>query len=263
MKKLMAGMLVAVAAIIASAAPSYAFVSTGKVRVKATATTGGTNQAAFTLSARSVVGNVVQGTTTITFPSVDPLSAGWTLGQQYLVINATVTDVGGGVKIYTDNTSAVAVPKFVAPTTVSTAPTSVAAGLLKGTSGTTSVAPLPMAWTIKAAVATPAAANPQNAGDPNSFQWLNVTDAANWSSGTDFNGDGDVVDAGDSAPLALNAKFPTMISNVGIHFGQADTEFGAHPDGQDAYIYVEANFAGAEVLTSYQTTALTIESYIN
>ena len=263
MKKYLTGAMVAAAAVFASVTPSFAFHSTQEQQIKATATTGGTNQAAFTLSLRNVSDNsLVTGTTTVTFPSVDPLSAGWTLAQQYIVLNATVTDVGGGIKIYTDNTGGDATPKFVAPTNVSTAPTSVAAGLLKGTSGTTSAAPLPMAWTIKTATATPPTDNPQ-AGDPNSFQWLNITDASNWASGTDYNGNGTTNDPGDSTPLALNAKFVTMINNVGVHFGQGDTEFGALPDGQNSFVYLEANFAGADVLQAYQTNKLMVEAFIN
>jgi hypothetical protein len=265
MKKLMAGMMVAAAAIVASVSPSFAFQSVQEAQAKATATTGGTNTAAFTIiKFRSVAGNVDQSTWTYTFPTVDPLSASWTRANEYMVLNATVTDVGGGIKIYTDNTRGDASPKFVPPTNVSTAPTSVAAGLLKGTSGTTSAAPLPMAWSIKTSTTgAPTQANPQNSADTNSFQWLNLTDFSNWASGTDFNGNGTTNDPGDSAPLALNAKFPTMISNIGVHFGQADTEFGAYPDGQNSFVYMEANFAGADVLQAYQTNKIIIEAYIN
>jgi hypothetical protein len=263
MKKLMAGMMVAAAAVVAAVSPSFAFQSKQEAQVTATATTGGTNQAAFTLNARNISTPAVNNaTTTVTFPSVDPLSAGWTVANQFLVLNATVTDVGGGIKIYTDNTGGDASPKFVAPTNVSTAPTSVAAGLLKGTSGTTSAAPLAMAWTIKTAIATPPADNPQ-AGDPNSFQWLNVTDKSNWASGTDFNGNGTTNDPGDSAPLALNADFVKMINNVGVHFGQGNTDYGALADGQNSFVYLEANFAGADVQQAYQTNKLMVEAFIN
>jgi len=266
MKKYLAGMLIAAAAIVASAAPSWAFQSVQEAQARATATTGGTNQAAFTIdNFRLVSNNTNVSTFTWTFPSVDPLSASWTRANEYMVIRATVTDVGGGVKIYTDNTRGDATPKFVPPTNVSTAPTSFAAGLLKGTSGTTSAAPLPMAWSIKTSTtAAPVAANPQaGLADANSFQWLNVTDFSNWASGIDYNGNGTTNDPGDAAPLALNAKFPTMINNVGVHFGQADTEFGAYPDGATSYVYMEANFAGADVQQAYQTSKVIIEAYIN
>jgi len=263
MKKYLAGMVIAAATIVASASSSWAFQSTQIATVTATMTTAGSKQASFTLNARAVSNQTVNlGTTTINWASVDPLSAGWTMATQFLVINATVTDVAGGVKIYTNNTSNSAAPKFVPPTNVSTAPTSVAAGLLMGTSGTTSAAPLPMAWTVKATTGTPVVDSPQ-AGDPNSFQWLNITDASNWASGTDYNGNGTTNDPGDSPPLALNAAFPTVINSVGIHYDQANADFGGLTHGQNAYVYLEANFAGANVQQTYQTTQLLVEAYIN
>ncbi len=279
MKKLLAGLLVAAGALVVSAVPSYAFQSVSITTVTAQTTTGGVKTAAFTLIVRNV-GTPLSGggpasSNPVNWTGVDPAVTTWKLADQLLVINSTVTDVGGGIKIYTDNTAADAIPKFVPPTAVSTAPTSVAAGLVKGGAATTSAPTLPMAWTIKTTTRTVESGTDVTgvgASDPNlgsgaavfnnRFQWLFVTDKSNWTNGTDFNGNGLTSDPGDSAPLALNAPYPTMINSIGTHFGQADTEFGAAPDGTNAYVYLEANFATADVQQLYRTTTLRVEAYI-
>ena len=277
MKKYIAGMLVAAAALVASAAPSWAVQSVSITTLTAQTTTGGVKSAAFSLVIRNVNTPLTGSVANVNWTGVDPLSTSWKLADQLLVINSTVTDNGGGIKIYTDNNHAAANPRFIQPTPFATAPTSVAAGLVKvpAVGTTTSEAPLPMAWTIKATTRTVESGTDVTgvgAADPNTgpatavfnnkFQWLFMTDKLNWASGTDFNGDGDTADAGDSAPKALDAPFVTMINKVGIHFGQADTEFGAHPDGQNAFVYLEANFATADVQQAYRTNVLRVEAYI-
>jgi len=275
MKKLLAGIAVAFGALVVSVAPSYAFQSVSITTVTAQTTTGGVKTAAFTLIIRNVGTPLTGSVANVNWTGVNPISTVWKMADQLLVINSTVTDVGGGIKIYTDNRAADAVPQFVPPTTVSTAPTSVAAGLVKGLTGTSSVTPLPMAWTIKATTRTVESGTADTgvgAADPNTgsgaavfnnrFQWLFMTDKSNWTSGTDFNGDGDVMDAGDSAPLALDAKYVTMINSIGVHFGQADTEFGATPDGTNAYVYLQANFSTADVQQAYKTSTLRVEAFI-
>jgi hypothetical protein len=277
MKKYIAGMLVAAAALVASVAPSWAFQSVSITTITAQTTTGGTRTAAFTLAIRATNNPFGGNLATVGWTGVDPLATTWKMADQLLVINSTVTDAGGGIKIYTDNTHALANPRFVAPTAVSTAPTSVAAGLVKvpAVGITSSEAPLPMAWSIKTATKTVesgtvdtgiGAADPQTGPDTavrnNKFQWLNMTDKANWASGTDFNGDGDTTDPGDSGVKALDDPFLVMINKIGIHFGQAPEEFGAHPDGQNSFVYLEANFATADVQQAYRTNSLRVEAFI-
>lgn len=264
MKKYLAGMLAAAAALVVSTTPASAFQSTQIEVIGATVTTAGAKQAAFTLAVRTVAApNGPNTANEITFPAVDPLVASWTLADRLVVINSTVTDVGGGIKLYTNNTDAGAAPRFIAPVLGDADnPANVAAGLVRNDGGAPTSAPtLPMAWSIKATPATPNAADP-TAGGVDSFQWLFVTDASNWAAGTDFDGDGDTNDPGDSTPLALDAPFTQIINNTGIHFGQADNEFGAHPNGQNAYVYFQANFATAEVQQSYATSELTVEAFI-
>ena len=276
MKKYIAGMVVAAGAIVASAAPSWAFKSVQITTITAQATTGGARTAAFTLAIRNTGAPLGANQSAVNWSGVDPLSTTWKLADQLLVINSTVTDNGGGIKIYTDNTAADANPRFVPPVPgTPILPVNVAAGLVKAGAATTSESPLPMAWTIKTAprlVESGTAETGVGAADPqtgpatavynNKFQWLFVTDKYNWANGTDYNGDGDTGDAGDAAPLALDAPYVTMINKTGVHFGQADTEFGAHPDGANSFVYLEANFAGADVQQLYRTTALRVEAYI-
>jgi hypothetical protein len=269
-------MTLAAAALAASATSSYAFTSFKIITTTASATTAGTNQADFTLNTANVgTPTVLLGTTTLSWASFDPLTTTWKIAQQVFVLTSTVTDVGGGIKIYTDNTDPTANLRFVAPTAVSTAPTSVAAGLLKAGLPTTSAAPLPMAWSIKTSTriveggtvdtgvgAADPVTGPTTAVFNNKFQWLFITDKSNWANGTDFNGDGDTNDPGDAAPLALDAPFVTMINSVGVHFGQDDLEFGAFGDGLKTYVYMEANFATANVLQAYRTVRLKFEAYL-
>jgi hypothetical protein len=273
MKKYIAGMLVAAAALVATAAPSWAFQSTQISTITAQTTTGGSKSASFTLHIRLTGSPFGSDQANVNWTSVDPLVTNWKIADDLILLNSTVTDSGGGVKIYTDNTAADANPKFIPPTSVSTAPTSNAAGLVNAAA--TSAAPIPLAWSIKTTTRTVESGDVNTgigAADPdtgstaavfnNKFQWLHLTDKSNWASGIDYNGNGLVTDPGDQNVLALNAPYVTMINKVGTHFGQADTEFGAYPDGLNSFVYLEANFLGADVQQLYKTTALRVEAYI-
>lgn len=250
-------------------ASSWAFQSLGVSTITASAVTGGDRVADFSLVIRNVNDPFGANQPGLSWSNITPPSTQWKRSDQLIVINATVTDSGGGIKIYTDNTAGDAIPRFVDPSpSDSDDPDSLAAGLLKGETGTTSSTPLPMAWSIKAATGTlPTATEPNLNGlcsrptDTNAFQWLYVTDKSNWD-GIDTNNDGIYADCVDTKPLALDADFPKLFNRVGIHYGQSDTEFGAHPMGASAYIYFQANFSGAEVQQPYQTTTLRIEAFI-
>ena len=265
------------AAFAAVAAPSWAFQSVQIATVTAGTTTGGAKVAQFSLAIKDVSDPFgANNPGSIGWSGVDPLSTQWKIADQLLVINSTVTDLNGGIKIYTDNTAADASPQFVDPTPGNTVnQDSLASGLLLGTSGTTSEPPLAMAWSIKASTRVVeggdvntgiGAADPNNGPETatadNRFQWLFMTDEYNWDTGVDFNGDGDAVDEGDATAQALDSAFVTMINNVGIHFGQDDAEFGAHPNGEDAFVYFQANFSGAQVQQAYQTSTLRVEAFI-
>lgn len=275
MKKRLALTALAAVAVGVMATPSWAFTSAGISTVTAGTTVGGPRTAAFTLAIRDTSNPFGANQSSVTWSNVNPLSTTWKLADRLLVINSTVTDAAGGIKIYTDNTSAAANPRFVDPTPANAFNAdSLASGLLRATSPTTSVAGLPMAWTIKTSTRiieggttlTGVGAADPNTGSTgavynNKFQWLFHTDAYNWALGVDLNGN-TVLDPGEPQPQALDAPFVTMINSFGTHFGQAPTEFEAHPDGANSFVYLEANFATAQVQTPYQTSTLKVEAYI-
>lgn len=266
--------LALIAAALGVAVPSWAFQSSGVSTVTAGAFVGGQKMAAFTLAIRDAADPFGANRSSITWSNV---SAGnsWTIADQLIVLNSTVTDDNGGIQIYTDNTAADASPQFVDPdpTNDPTNKDASAAGLLRGTSGTTSTLPLPMAWSIKSSTkiveggveSTGIGATDPNTGSTaginNKFQWLFVTDASN-TAGIDFNGDGDVADSGDSSPFVDGGIFASMVRAGGIHVQQNPASIEGLADGENAYVYMQANFTGASAQQAYQTTALRIEAFI-
>jgi hypothetical protein len=57
-----------------------------------------------------------------------------------------------------------------------------------------------------------------------------------------------------SGEIAVTAK-----SNLGIHFGQKDTDIG--PEFPPNYIFLEANFSAAVTPRTYKTSALRVEYF--
>ena len=275
MKKQRIALVAIAAAMFAASAPSWAFQSVGISTVTAGMHTNGSKVARFTLSIRDTSNPFGTSRSSITWSGVDPLSTGWKIADQLVVMNSTVTDVGGGIQIYTDNTAADATPKFVDPTpAISSNTDSAAAGLLEGLSGTTSKV-LPMAWSIKGSTkvveggtsATGIGATDPNTGattgSNNKYQWLFVTDKYN-TLGIDFDGNG-VIDpnTGDAAPFVNGAPFIVMRNSVGVHNTQDPNDFGGGVgQGKDAYVYFQANFATAAAQQNYQTTTLRFEAFL-
>src|SRR5581483_4450060 len=75
---------------------------------------------------------------------------------------------------------------------------------------------IPVAWSIKSQAAPPAAADPGNAADANSFQWLYLEDKAT-----------PAIASENTTAFANNDPFVVVKNNLGIHFGQKPTDFGA------------------------------------
>lgn len=279
MKRHGIAVLAFVAALAAFVTPASAFVSQKISTRSAEALVGGARTADFTMAIRNTNDPFGADQSSVTWSGITPLVTNWKIADRLLVINSTVTDTGGGVKIYTDNTGIGASPAFVDPTpgaigTVNRRNSDSSAGGLVADDGVNSQV-LPMAWSIKSATRTVESGTVDTgigAADPNTgpatatrdnkFQWLFVTDPYNWTDGVDFNNDGDVLDVGDSTPQALDSRYTTMIKHSGIHFGQADGEFAALGAGQNAYVYLEANFAQAAAQTAYKTSTLRVEAYI-
>lgn len=245
--------------------PSHAFQSVGRSTFTAGLTTGGVKTATATIVVRDVVNPLTTpNRPMITWSGVNPPSTGWKIADQLMIIKSTVTDAGGGVQIYTRNTESDASPRFVDPTpSDSSNSDSNPAGLLRGTSGDTGTV-LPMAWSIKANVRTIeggdvntgiGAADPNNgpatAVFNNKFQWLYFKDKATPN-----------IPATNATAFVDGEPFVTMIKSDGIHFGQANGEFAPHPAGDNTYVYFQANFTGAVAQQAYQTTTITVETYI-
>lgn len=253
------------AAAMSALVPSHAFQSVGRSTFTAGLLTGGVRTATATIVIRDVVNPLTTpNRPTLTWSGVTPPSTGWKIADRLMVINSTVTDAGGGVQIYTRNTEADASPRFVDPTPGDTSNAdSNPAGLLRGTTGDTGSV-LPLAWSIKAnpriieggdTTTGIGAADPNNGSVAavfnNKFQWLFFKDKA----GTNIPSTG-------ATAMVDGEPFVTMIKSDGIHFGQSSTEFGAHPAGDNTFVYFQANFATAAAAQAYQTTTITVETYI-
>jgi hypothetical protein len=267
-------------AMFAASAPSWAFTPQGTSTVTAGAFVQGSRVARFNLAFRDVNLPLVSNPaiSSITWSGIDPNVTNWKIADTLLVMNSTVTDSGGGVQIFTDNTAADAKPKFIDPTpTISSNTDSACAGLLYATSttgGFTSKVALPVAWSIKATTKTVENTDPTNGignTDPNTgsttgynnkFQWLFVTDRYN-TLGIDFDNDG-VIDPsdGDAAPFVDGAPFITLRNLSGLHNTQDPADFSGGANGQDAYIYFEAKWSGAEAQRAYQTTTLRLQAFL-
>lgn len=274
MRKLQLSTLVIFSVLMLTSVRSWAFQSVQKSTVSAQVTTGGQRIARFNYAIRFATNPFGGNATRLGWSGVNPLLVTWKLSDNLIVMNSSVTDVGGGIQLYTDNTANDASPQFYDPTPQNTInPDSNAAGLLEGLSGKSSKT-LPMAWSIKSStriVEGGTDATGVGAADPNTgletavynnrFQWLYMMDKFN-TDGIDNNGDGDVKDAVDAAPFTNALPYIVIRKANGIHFGQADSEFGALPNGRDAYVYFEANFATASSLQNYQTTTIRLEAFI-
>ena len=204
-------------------------------------TGGGTVLMAITL--RNISDN---STTTQLYWTGVTLPSTFVRSGAYIDLASTMTASGGGIQIYTDNTSSVdANPKYTYASSTFSNP----AGLVDTTTTTKT---LPLAWSIKDTTATataPTAADPTSGTDPNASQWLFFKDRATQSDASQ-----------NTTPFADGETFIAVKrAGDGIHFGQSDTAFGAAPSPDD--IYVEANFNGAVTPRTYKTSTLRLERY--
>lgn len=152
-------------------------------------------------------------------------ATGWKMADQYIQLTSVLTQSGSAIQFFTDNKN----------NTPAYSGTGVAAGLVDNTNTTVT---LPLAWSIKDDTSTPAvAADPNNTGDLNSFQWKFAKDPG--SSGT-----AKLVNGEDYARAKDSAK--------GMHFGQAPSEYA--PTVSPDVIYVETDFTGAVTPRSYNGT---------
>lgn len=248
-----------VAAAFTASAPAWAFKSVARSTVTAQVTTGGAKIANVSVKIRNTSAPFGADQAAINWTGVSvPYAPGWKVADQFLLLVATVTDVNGGVQIYTRNMDNDALPKFVDPTPGDTSNAdSNPAGLLMGTVGTTSSV-LPMAWSIKTASATIGAdlvaADPNSGpetGAGNRYQWLFMSDKNT-----------PAIPSTNTTAFSNGAEFVTAINGTGVHSAQGPAGFFAHPNGANSFVYLQASFSQAAAQQSYRTTTLTVESFI-
>ena len=154
MKKQLAitGLLASLALLSASSA--LAFQSKQISAVTAQATTGGTLSASFTLTLHPTASTATTAAN-INWTGALPGSS-WKIADQMMKLVWNVTDVNGGIQIYSDNTNANAVPQFVDPTPLdhTNGDSNPAGLLLVPATGNASSVSLPVAWSIKTDTAT-------------------------------------------------------------------------------------------------------------
>lgn len=156
---------------------------------------------------------------------------GWTLAEQYILLHSTLTQSGGGIRIYTDNNASDANPRYGG-----TFDTSNGAGLI---STFTNTAVIPIAWLIKDNSGDP------TTGDPNSIaSWFYFKD----KSQTNFWSDAGTKD------YSTVGK-----AGFGYHYAQGQQNYSSMPSPN--YIYIEANFSNAVGGWTYRTTTLRIELF--
>jgi len=249
--------------------------------VTATVTTGGTPSASFTLALKDVV-NPATVRPNVSWAGALPNST-WKIADTMLEIQWSVTDVNGGIQIYTDNTNQtmtpIASPYFVDATPGDNASDpnghnldSNPAGLLQVFTGlSSSTVALPLAWSIKTStmvVGLDNAARGILPADPNGtveigagnkYQWLYMKDKA--TPALDLDGDGSWTGSADGTPFANAESFVTMIKSSGIHGAQGPANFYADPD-RKSYVYLQGDFTTANAQTTYRTTGLKVEAFL-
>lgn len=293
MKTRIAVLTMLVAGVMALSVPTHAATPVGTPEVAiASVTVGGVPEITFSIDLRDVADPI----TDTNPPEIGwSVNAGddWTIANQLIQLDHTITDINGGIQIYTDNASGVgttAYPNFVDPTvSISTNSDSNPAGLVWVNGTDTSGNTLPVAWSIKDSTKVVGAeivsADPNENGlcgkteTQEAFQWLLMMDAN--TPAIDWTGDGDVLDVDpdtdcdgenlDSGAFADGLAFVTVARwqspeagkeglYGGIHGAQGPDDFFGSPTGR-SYVYLQADFSNAAPLHTYNTNSITVEAY--
>jgi hypothetical protein len=236
--KKLATTLAAVVAIALASTPSHAFSSISKSTFTATVAltqTGSASMVAslfFTATNAANAGSIGFGTPT--------LPAAFVGSDSYIKLTGNVTaGNGSGVQIYTDNTNALASPKFLNALTLNPAGLVSANGL----------SALPMAWSVKPSTSTPPAiVTPNQTGQPitdTAYQWQYFEDKAQT--------------VADSGTLFANAAPYIMVKTAGGIQSATASFFGG--GGATGYIYTEADFTTASTPNTYGTNMLMLEAF--
>lgn len=263
--------------LVVMAPTQAAFQSVQKQSFQAEVSVEGIPTASFTVELRDALdplGSPVRAG--LNWSNVIAGQTGWKMADQCFVLKGTITDASGGIQMYTHN-SQYSAPLFFPPWP-NHSPESYKAGLLELAVSTAGFAfrTIPMAWSIKAASMTVSGPNPTLLpGDPvsgpatgpdNRFQWVIIKDFRDI--GIDTNGDGYVDprtndDSPDTTPFENGNEDVMVMNSVGIHAAQGAGGFFSHPDGRNAYLYMQADYTTASVGYTYFTNKLYIESFTN
>ena len=243
MKRIIPAVLILGLGVLAPTRSWAAFASISRSTQTAIAGLVGAGTVSMTITLKNLSDN---STTTQFYWSGVSLPTAFVRSGAYSQVDSTVTIAGGGIQTYTDNTAADAVPKY---TYVGSTSTVNPEGLVDATTTTKT---LPMAWNIQDTTSTaPTAVDPTDA--VNGTGWLFFKDrqtptivSANTTQFTD-------------GEAFVTIKRIVDTGNSGIHFGQADTAFGAaaSPD----FVYVETDFRNAVTPRTYKTSVLRYEAY--
>jgi hypothetical protein len=239
MKKIVAPLLVGAVALVTPVA-SHAFTSLSVLSSTASVTvTGGTASLALAIK------NISNNTAATAISWTAAAGQGWTLANQYVQLNTTLSTSGSGVQTYTNNAVAGANPRY---TGLISSYTQTPAGLV---SESTTTQVIPTAWEVTASTAGVNGAVDPGTGSisPNSYAWFYHEDHSQ------------VAVPSSNAGAFTNADPFITVVGAGnqIHYGQGPTQFGG-PVPQ-SYVYLEANFTSALGGVTYQTSALTFELF--
>src|SRR4051794_15988842 len=105
MKRVISILSLIAAVVGAGATSSWAFTPGQKSVITAGTTTGGVRVSTFSLALVNAA-NPALGAGSIAWSGVDPAITSWKLADSLVRLNYNVTDVGGGIQIYTDNVNA-------------------------------------------------------------------------------------------------------------------------------------------------------------
>jgi hypothetical protein len=175
----------------------------------------------------------------ITFGSA-VAGTGWTRADQYLQLEIDSPYQAWGVQIYTDNKATDASPRYTGVTG------SNPAGLVDTVNSSQTVS---MAWCIKPnGITPPATADPNNAVDVNSFQWLYIKDRQT----------PDIPQLNTTA-FVNGDYYVTARSNNGNQYASGPSDYG--PEDPPEQIYFQANFMPTYAQRTYRTSTLRIEFF--
>jgi hypothetical protein len=266
MKKLIATLGVVSALVVSGFSVAKAAYTKGDVAapITAQATVGGISTAAIIgLPVLHDITNFANTPSVINWSSA--LSGGgYKVADQVIELKWKSTgDVGlaptflpaSGIQLYTDNTNALANPRFTRPAaTVDSSPNAVASGLVNAANPTKR---LSLAWRVLPTTFTVLPVLPSDPSSATEFAWFFVGDSSNSIVNIDWNQNGVTTDPGESK--FVNGSFYNCpILGTGIQSYQTQS----FPDpGGVSYIYLEADFSLAAAGATYRTNRIILEAF--